>query len=372
MNLLMTAETVGGVFTYAIELAGALGRLGVRVALATQGGLLSEDQWRAARRVPGLEVFESTDRLEWMEDPWVDVARSGAWLLDLADRLGPDVVHLNEYAHGALPFDAPVLVVGHSCVVSWFEAVHGTPPPPAFDRYRREVARGLAAAGAVVAPTRWMLEQLHRHHAPLARGLVIPSGRSAACFRPREKEPFVLCAGRLWDAGKNVAALDAVADRLPWPVLLAGEEQHPDRARGAHHRQRHRRARGLGQLSPEALTCFMERAAIYALPARYEPFGLSVLEAALAGCALVLGDIPSLRETWDGAAAFVDPGEEESLRSTLSGLIERDAVRASLAAAARERAASLSPTRMARGYLEAYRALLAERAGREEAPSCAS
>ncbi len=33
------------------------------------------------------------------------------------------------------------------------------------------------------------------------------------------------------------------------------------------------------------------------LPARYEPFGLSVLEAALSGCALVLGDIPSLRES---------------------------------------------------------------------------
>ena len=39
--------------------------------------------------------------------------------------------------------------------------------------------------------------------------------------------------------------------------------------------------------------------------ARYEPFGLAVLEAAQAGMRLVLSDIPSFRELWDGAATFV-------------------------------------------------------------------
>ena len=39
--------------------------------------------------------------------------------------------------------------------------------------------------------------------------------------------------------------------------------------------------------------------------ALYEPFGLAVLEAAQAGCALVLSDIPTFRELWDGAALFV-------------------------------------------------------------------
>jgi len=232
MKILMTADTVGGVFTYAIELAGALGRRGAQVALAAKGGVLSRDQWKEARRVPGLEIFESADRLEWMEDPWDDVARSSRWLLDLADRLQPDIVHLNDYAHGALPFEAPTVVVAHSCVCSWFEAVRRSPPPPSFDRYRREVTRGLAGAGMVVAPTRWMLEALERHYGALPRSRVIPNGRSAARFRPGEKEDLVLCAGRLWDEAKNVAGLDAAAEDLPWPVLLAGEVEHPDRARG--------------------------------------------------------------------------------------------------------------------------------------------
>src|SRR3546814_4918927 len=66
---------------------------------------------------------------------------------------------------------------------------------------------------------------------------------------------------------------------------------------------------------------WLGRATFFALPARYEPFGLAVLEAALSGCALVLGDIPTLRELWDGVAAFVPPGDIEALEDVLTQLI---------------------------------------------------
>jgi glycosyltransferase involved in cell wall biosynthesis len=79
-----------------------------------------------------------------------------------------------------------------------------------------------------------------------------------------------------------------------------------------------------------------------------------------------------LRETWTDAALFVDPESPEAIRATLCGLIDRPDLRASLGALARARALTLSPTRMAAGYLDAYRALLAERSERRGAPSCAS
>jgi glycosyltransferase involved in cell wall biosynthesis len=101
----------------------------------------------------------------------------------------------------------------------------------------------------------------------------------------------------------------------------------------------------------------MGRAALYALPARYEPFGLSVLEAALAGCALVLGDIPSLREVWGDAALFVAPEDRDGLAGALEWLMSRPAERERLAARARERALTFSPRRMARAYLHLYATL---------------
>jgi glycogen(starch) synthase len=95
-------------------------------------------------------------------------------------------------------------------------------------------------------------------------------------------------------------------------------------------------------------------ASIYALPARYEPFGLSVLEAAQAGCALVLGDIDSLRENWDGAAAFVPPDDRDALTRTLRRLIADEPARCMLGAEARERAKRFTPHAMADAYCRVY------------------
>ncbi|WP_326491751.1 glycosyltransferase family 4 protein [Myxococcus stipitatus] len=128
-RVLMTTDTVGGVWTYALELCRALAEVGVEVALATMGAPLTPAQAEEARGVPGLRVFESTWRLEWMESPWEDVEAAGAWLLGLEARLEPDLVHLNGYCHGALPWRAPVVMVAHSCVASWWEAVRSGPLP---------------------------------------------------------------------------------------------------------------------------------------------------------------------------------------------------------------------------------------------------
>jgi glycosyltransferase involved in cell wall biosynthesis len=184
---------------------------------------------------------------------------------------------------------------------------------------------------------------------------VIPNGRDPKLFRPTAKEPVVFSAGRLWDEAKNLEALERVAPRLPWPVFVAGENHHPDGGEIRPHN-----TRLLGRLSQRALAAWLGRSAIYALPARYEPFGLSVLEAALAGCALVLGDIPSLRETWRNRAVFVPPDDPDALEAAIVSLIEDPDRRQSLAAGARNRALEHAPERMVDGYLEAYGQLLAE------------
>jgi glycogen synthase len=351
--VLMTADTVGGVWTYALELSRALATRGVSVTLATMGVPLTEAQWAEARAVPGLSVEQSTWRLEWMDEPWEDVRAAGDWLLELEDRVQPDVVHLNGYCHGALPWKRKPLVVGHSCVLSWWEAVKGEQAPERYSRYRWEVARGLRAAGHVVAPSAAVLEALVRHYGPLHSSSVIPNARRPEDFPPGPvREPFILAAGRLWDEAKNVSALESVAPRLDWPVLVAGESQHPS---GGEVRSRY--VRPLGKLTPRELAGHMGRASIYALPARYEPFGLSALEAALAGCALVLGDIPSLREVWEDAAVFVPPEDTDTLRRALRQLVSEPVLRNRMSTLARTRALEFSPERMVDAYLAAYASL---------------
>ena len=352
--VLMTADAVGGVWQYALELADGFGKQGIKTVLAVTGPSPSPDHMHAAGEIPALEVVHECFRLEWMADADDDIRRTGDWLLRLEQRYRPDVVHLNGFTAGALPWRAPHLVVAHSCSVSWWSAVRGGATPESLRRYSERVAAGLHAADVVVAPSAAFLAEVERLYGRLPSKQVIWNGRSRSQFQPAGKEPFVFTAGRLWDEAKNLAALDTVAPRLPWPVFAAGGMNAPD---GGTRQLSH--IGQLGNITPDQLRDWLSRASIIALPARYEPFGLAVLEAALSGCALVLGDIPTFRELWDGAACFVDAEDGDPLEHAIKDLAANRLKLDRLADAALLRAERYSAERMVDGYLEAYAGLQA-------------
>ncbi|HEX7121568.1 MAG TPA: glycosyltransferase family 4 protein [Gemmatimonadaceae bacterium] len=351
-RVLMTADAVGGVWTYAHTLCRTLDERGIHVTLAVMGPRPSRSQMATFVPLRNVEVLAGDFALEWMDDPWKEILRAGEWLLSLEAQVTPDVVHLNGYAHAALPFHAPTLVVAHSCVASRWRAVHGIDPPPRFAAYRAAVQNGLAMASAVVSPSRFMQDAIATHYGRRSRSTVIPHGLYGAGVAPGLKQNIVLSAGHLWDQAKNLTAVDAVAPSLPWAVRIAGSSVDPT---GRVHMPDH--ARTLGVLSARMLAREMASASIFALPARYEPFGLTVLEAALSGCALVVGDIPSLRELWDGAATFVPPDDHDALREALLRLIDDGEARAHAMALARERARTYSGERMTAAYVDVYRRL---------------
>jgi len=359
MRVLMTADAVGGVWTYAMEVCKQLAKHDVCIVLATMGPRPSKLQRTQAEQIPKLQLHTADYKLEWMENPWADVERAGDWLLNIAARNGIDLVHLNGYVHAALPWRKPVVVVAHSCVYSWWQAVHGVPPPPHWERYRTMLQLGLNCAGAIVAPTQAFLEQLRQHHQTMRPSRVIHNARSPGlysvddCHSERAgKEPVVFACGRLWDEAKDMRVLDRAAEGLPWPVYVAGSDDSPDGTRF-----RATVLHSLGWRPPEQIAAWLKRSAVFVHPARYEPFGLSVLEAAHAGCALVLSDIPSLRELWYDAAVFVNPADAAALHAALRGLICDPARRRAFGTKARQRAMQFSPERMGEEYLSLYRAL---------------
>jgi glycogen synthase len=348
-SILMTADTVGGVWTYALDLCRTLQP--ARVILATMGRLPDRSQRLAAAALPNVELEESDYPLEWMDDPWAGMAEAAKWLLTLERIHRPDIIHLNGYAFGSLSWSAPCVVVAHSCVLSWWRAVKREDAPPAWNRYASAVAAGLRAADQVVAPTRSMLNSLSIHYGFLRSTRVIANGCSENPATSAAKEPFVFCAGRISDEGKNITTLMRAAAGLPWPLILAGEAADVDSPPG--------RVKLLGRLSLHEVRRWMAHASIYAWPAVYEPFGLSVLEAAQSSCALVLSDIPSLRELWNGAAIFIPPMDTDGWREALGSLIADPASRHRLGSLAQRRARSFTSARMAAAYKNLYADLLA-------------
>jgi glycogen(starch) synthase len=358
-TILMTADAVGGVWTYALSLCAALPHY--RFVLAVMGPAPSPAQQAAALALPNMVLEERGFRLEWMAGAEFDLAAGRDWLAALAQRYGAALFHCNGYAHATSTPGCPVLVVAHSDVLSWWHAVHGEPAPPTWDPYKGEVIAGLAAASAVVAPTAAVLADLARHYGFSRRhALVIRNGIDLRCYAPRPKAKVIMAAGRLWDAAKNLALLDEIAGGLEWPVEVAGDNAHPESGS-----VRFDALRPLGMLTSGGLAGRLGQAAIFAAPARYEPFGLGILEAAASGCALVLGDIASLRETWDGAAVFVPPNDQARWHAALRELIADGDRRRQLAEAARQRAQRFSREAMARSYAALYDELI-DGAGRRE------
>ncbi len=364
MHVLMSTDAVGGVFSHTVTLGQALRRRGIDISIAVLGPPPTRGQLDALRALAPRAVQQLPSRLEWMQEPWADLARCSRELLEMELQLRPDVIHAGSYFCGSVGFQAPVLIVAHSDVVSWWWSVHGGEPPSAWERYRRLVRDGLRGAAAVVAPSGTMLAGLHSHYGTLPkRALVIHNGSRPGGAHTR-REDFVLAAGRVWDPAKNLRALVEVAPRLQRPVLIAGELRDPEGAQAAAAARGHSGgARLLGQLVPADLAALRRRAGVFAAPARYEPFGLSILEAAGDRCALVLGDIPSLRELWDGCAEFVAPDDREALAFALRALLRREARAARLAERAAARASRLSVGRMAQSYSDLYRQLIGAERG---------
>jgi len=349
----MTVDGVGGIWRYGVDLARSLNeRLGISCLLAGFGP-------RPAAVPAGLELVWTDAPLDWMASRAGGLAEVPELLDGLARRSGAELLHLNLPSQAAgLASGWPVVCVSHSCVPTWWRAVRGTALPDDWEWHQACNRQGLLRAQQVLAPSGSHLRAMLECYAPLpAHALRVVPNASALAGRDAGKEPMILAAGRWWDEGKNGAVLDRAAARLDWPVLLAGATEGPS---GQAMRPRH--ARGLGPLGQQALTGLMARAAIFAAPSLYEPFGLAVLEAARQHAALVLADIPSFRELWDGAAVFVPARDDRLWSQALAELAADPARRASLAREAAARAAAFTPAAQLDGVARAYgRAMAAAR-----------
>lgn len=353
-KILMTADPVGGVWTYTLELIRSWEKYPIRVALATMGAPLSPQQRNEVQRLKQISLYESTFKLEWMEQPWTDVDQAGDWLLRVRDEFEPDLIHLNNYCHGQLPWGKPLVMVAHSCVLSWWQQVKGQPAPAEWDAYRQRVRQGLQAADLVIAPSRAMLRQAQGYYGPFRQSQVIYNGRQSRSFDYQTKEPFIFSMGRAWDEAKNLQALQQVAQHLNWPVYLAGEARHPVTGQQQQWPQVH----FLGPQSPCQIRDLLARASIFVLPALYEPFGLSALEAGLSGCALVLSPIDSLREIWGEAAIYADPGDAAAFTRAINTLSQDEFRRNIMGFRAMRQGLQYSARQMAHEYLQAYRHLI--------------
>ena len=356
IRLLMTVDAVGGIWTYATDLAGAFTGLGADVTLAVIGPGLDAAKRQVAAD-GGFALVDIGHSPEWLADGPDAVARGGAALASLAGDMQADLVHLNHPALGAgIAFACPVLAVCHSCVATWWAAVRGSVLPRDMAWQADLVGAAYRQATALAAPSRAFALATRQAYGLERTPQVVFNGRATAPASGGDPDiAGGLTVGRLWDEAKDVATLDRAAALARYPIRAVGPTSGPNGASVALHR-----LDAAGPAGDAEVRRRLARRPVYLSAARYEPFGLSVLEAAQAGCSLVLSDIPTFRELWDDAATLVPAGDARAFAQAFDHLIDDPAARDRQGQAALQRAARFTLA----GAVERLAALYATMLGR--------
>ena len=351
LRLLLVTDAVGGVWVYSLELARALAPLGIEVTLAVAGPSPTAEKREAAA---GLRLIDTGLPLEWLATDAGEIVRAGQELARIAQREGVDLVQTSSASlFAGAPFDCPTIAVQHSCVATWWSAVKGADFPQEFAWIHDLVGGGLRRADAVVAPSHSFARSTEQAYALEPPVHVVHNGRTPRDLRALPQGDFVFTAGRLWDEGKNAATLNRAAARVIAPFQAAGAVEGPNGAKIEIDQ-----LISLGELSDARVAGILAARPVFASAALYEPFGLSVLEAAQAGCALVLSDIPTHRELWDGAATFVPPRDHAAFADAINRLLRNGHERKRAGEKARSHSRRYSSAQMARGMTQLYASLV--------------
>ena len=352
LRILLTVDAVGGVWQYGMDLARALAARGAKTVIAHLGPPPSDAQHAEAAAIRNAVFIETGLPLDWLSDGPREIVRAGERIMRLARDEGVDLVQVNmPTLAAATPGDLPVVAVAHGCVSTWWEAAHPDEPlAPDFAWHRTLTRESLHMADLVVAPSAAFAGTIMRHYGLKQAPAVVHNGRTPLV--PSGDAPphdGAFTAGRLWDRAKNAAILDGAAARLAVPFHAAGAAIGPHGEQAA---LKHLRL--LGALDEAALAHWLGKRPVFVSAASFEPFGLAVLEAAQAGCALVLSDIPTFRELWDGAALFVPEQDEAAYAEAVGEVIGDSLLRARVGASARERAARRTPAALGHAMLALY------------------
>jgi glycogen(starch) synthase len=354
-RILVTTDAVGGVWRYSLTLASGLASGGWNCTLASMGPSPSRNQYEEAKTIPGCRLIDTGLPLDWTAAREAELEAAATSLNHLALTEKAETIHLHTPSLAAFDFDVPAVAVAHSCVGTWWQAVHGTTPPQDFAWRMALMSRGMARSSAIIAPSQAFARALKTVYAAAGTIRIVHNGGTPTNTAAAHRTGAILTAGRLYDAGKNIAVLDRAAALLGTRFDAAGPCRSPD---GASTATTHLNL--LGTLSRQQLHAAISSAAAFAAPSLYEPFGLAVLEAAQCATPLVLADNPTFRELWDGAALFVDPRDPQAWATTLHDLQQNASQRTDLGARARSRAQSYTAASMVHHTLAIHRALLLE------------
>ena len=177
------------------------------------------------------------------------------------------------------------------------------------------------------------------------RIVCINNGVDSSLFdcEPAQGE-YIAFLGRLDIYMKGLDILLEAFHKLPNTSVvlkIAGSGPKKNRVQIKHLRDRHRlknRVELLGRISDEQKKEYLRRAAFFVMPSRFEGWGITAIEAAACGKAVIGTDIPGLQDAIVNGKTglLVEPDNSEALAGAMQTLLGDDELCASLGRGGRE------------------------------------
>ena len=314
-SVIMTTDCIGGVFTQTLDLARDWIGRGAHVIIATIGPAPRADQISDISKI-GAEWVALNGVLDWMAHADNEVAATAREIEHLARQRRVQSVHLHAPAYAAFGFQWPHVAACHSCHATWWQAVHPAAPLPADLAWRAQLTGlGLARADDTIAPSHSFATALANAYRLERTPVPIPNGHDEAKPVAVRMRQGVIAAGRFWDEAKNLRGLKAIAAHINGTLAVIGV---PSDLVSPHEEVKFR---ALAPTNRDEVLNSFAGSQVFVSAALYEPFGLTALEAAQAGLALVLSDIPAHRENWDGVAIFRDCADHDGFARSINQLL---------------------------------------------------
>ena len=258
-----------------------------------------------------------------------------------------DVLHVHEplmpvVGPAALRAGRPVVATFHASPPAWMAMAYQTGPPRWFRGrwFKRAVLTAVSAEAA---------------RGPRSLGPVetIPNGVDIASY----EQEVAKVPGRVAFLGRDEPRKGLSVLKEAWPVVVSSHPGAVLAVIGADSLDSHRVANVeyMGRVDDTEKRRLLGQASIMVAPnLGGESFGLVVVEAMAAGCAVVASDIPAFRAVAGGAAEMVPPGNPADLANAISRLLSDPSAIEALARAGRSRARDFDWSRVLPQYRACY------------------
>ena len=357
-RLLMTTDVKSDVWDYSLTLSRALLKhINAEILIISLGGNPTDSQKEELENLNIESQFTEfpVDLFTDLESN-LDISEVKVFFENSVKEFNPHIIHLN---HGYLNFDStkPCVFACHGDLLNKKVCSDNinrySPLYKNLLNYKQIINKNIDRSDIITAQTRFIAGCLAKTY-DFKKGInIVHNGIDYTPYSGMPENPTLVACGNSADQSNSINLLLNIAYKLPdnIKIKIIGDLQ-PER-------KLPKNVEFLRNLSSCELQDVYKNSSIYLALSNHESNGLSSIQAAYSGCAILANDIPVFKELWSDCAYIFEKDNVNSLMRCINNLVENKNLLELTSRNCQAKALSVfNSKRMAFEYINLYKNIL--------------